>query len=257
MATFSFRSLFTAEGRLPIVCDGDLTPFDTDAILCLDDELLKLIPSAPSVACEFEGETAFVTCGYFMRFILLDHAKFFDQGVLRSNWSRTGIKPEVWARMLRLAQSNGLSPSKDLQGTLRGLVDAFSVLDLSTELVITADDIEVFESVSDDTSWLPTSGWMEYQTFDDFVDHTTGSVAPLGFISSACGSFLDVEFLVRGGVSTNQIQQCDQNNHTNDASYDEPDDATVVVTAVVCIPSKDDWSCSRRCSSYNCAHSYK
>ena len=34
---------------------------------------------------------------------------------------------------------------------------------------------------------------MEYQTFDDFVDHTTGSVAPLGFISSVCGSFLDVE----------------------------------------------------------------
>ena len=136
MTTLSFRPLFTDEGRLPIVCDGDLTPFDIEAILCLDADLLTRAPSAPSVACEFEGETAFVTCGYFMRYILLDHAKFFDQGVLRSNWSRTGIKPEVWARTLRLAQSNGLSPSKDIQGTLRGLVDAFSGLDSSTELVI-------------------------------------------------------------------------------------------------------------------------
>ena len=157
----------------------DLMPFDTEAILCLDEALMKLIPSAPCVACEFEGETAFVTCGYYMRLILLDHAKFFDQTDLRSNWSRTGIKPEVWARMLRLAQSNGLSPSKDLQGTLRGLASAFSGLDSSTELVITAEDIWVFESVPDDTSWLPTSGWMERQTFDDFVDTTTGSVAPL------------------------------------------------------------------------------
>ena len=34
---------------------------------------------------------------------------------------------------------------------------------------------------------------MEQQTFDDFVNPTTGSLAPLAFVSSACGSFLDVE----------------------------------------------------------------
>ena len=192
--SFSFRPLFGPEGRLAIVCDDEeLRPFDTEAILCLDDSLQKLIPSAPCVPCEFEGETAFVTCGYYMRHILLDHAKFFDPTVLSSSWSRTGIKPEVWARMLRLAQSNGFSSSKDLKGTLRGLASAFSGLDSSTELVITLEDIEVFEPVPDDTSWLPQSGWMELQTFDDFVDPTTGSVAPLGWISASCGPHLDVE----------------------------------------------------------------
>ena len=33
---------------------------------------------------------------------------------------------------------------------------------------------------------------MERQTFGDFVNPETGSVAPLGFIPSACGPFLDV-----------------------------------------------------------------
>ena len=49
-----------------------------------------------------------------------------------------------------------------------------------------------------------------------------------------------------------------QPSYTNETSHDEPDhDATVVATAVICIPSQDDCSCGRRCSSYNCAHSYK
>ena len=83
--------------------------------------------------------------------------------------------------MLRLAQANGLSPCKDLQETLRALMDAFSGLDSSTELVVTSDDIEVFRYVSEDTPWREDSGWMERQTFGDFVNPETGFVAPLGF----------------------------------------------------------------------------
>ena len=162
MTSLSFRPLYSDEGRLAIDLDGDLAQFDTQAILCLDADLLRLVPSAPFVACEFEGETAHVTCGYFMRYLLLDHAKFFDQGILRSNRSRTGINHEVWSRMLRLARSNELVPAKDIHGTLRGLTDAFSSLDPSIELVITAEDIEVFESIPDDTSWLDASGLMAF-----------------------------------------------------------------------------------------------
>ena len=85
MTTFPFRALFSDEGMLPIVCDKDSASFDTESILCSNDDLLKLVPSTPFVACQFEGEPAYVVCGYFMRYILLDHSKFFDQGVLRSN----------------------------------------------------------------------------------------------------------------------------------------------------------------------------
>ena len=95
--------------------------------------------------------------------------------------------------MLRVAQSNGLSSYKDIQETLRALVDAFSGLDSSTELVVTSDDIEVFEYVPEDTSWREDSGWIELQTLGDFVNPATGSVAPLGLISSAYGPFLDVD----------------------------------------------------------------
>ena len=167
MTTVSFRSLFPEEGMLSIVCDGDSSLFDTESILCLDEDLLKLVPYPPFVACEFEGETAYVVCGYFMRYLLLDHAKFYNQEVLRSNWSRTGIKPEVWSRMLRLAQLSGLTPYKDNQEALRALSYAFSGLDSSTEQVITSDIIEVFESVPDGTPWLGASGWMELQNFGD------------------------------------------------------------------------------------------
>lgn len=66
-------------------------------------------------------------------------------------------------------------------------------MDSSTELVATADDIEVFESVPEDTPWLEASGWMELQTLGNFVNPETGSVAPLGVISSVCGPFLDVD----------------------------------------------------------------
>ena len=49
-------------------------------------------------------------------------------------------------------------PTKDAPGTRRGLDDAFSALDSSTELVITADDIEVFEFIPDDTPWFDVGG---------------------------------------------------------------------------------------------------
>ena len=55
-------------------------------------------------------------------------------------------------------QSNGLVPTKDAPGTPRGLDDAFSALDSLTELVITADDIEVFEFIPDDTPWFDVGG---------------------------------------------------------------------------------------------------
>ena len=151
MAALCFWPLYPDKGRLAIDLDGDLVQLDTQAILCLDADLLRRVPSAPFVACEFEGQTAYVTCGYFMRYLLLDHAKFIDRGILRSNWSRTGAKPEVRSRMLRLTESNGLVPAKDIQWTLLGLVDDFSGLDSSIELIINADDIEVFEYVPDDT----------------------------------------------------------------------------------------------------------
>ena len=79
MTTFPFRALFSDEGMLPIVCDGDSASFDTESILCSNDDLLKLVPSVPFVACQFKGETTYIVCGYFMRYLLLDHSKFFDQ----------------------------------------------------------------------------------------------------------------------------------------------------------------------------------
>ena len=67
MTPLSFRPLYPDEGRLAIDIDGDPAHFDTQAILCLDVDLMRLVPAAPFVACVLEGETAYVTCGYFMR----------------------------------------------------------------------------------------------------------------------------------------------------------------------------------------------
>jgi hypothetical protein len=112
MPDFDFRLLYPATGVDPLpVTELDLTTCDSQSVLCLDADLLRLAPFAPWHECEYEGKPAYVTCGYFLRLILLDLTKIFDRAILQSCWSRTGIEPEVWGRMLRVAVSNGLRPA--------------------------------------------------------------------------------------------------------------------------------------------------
>ena len=85
--------------------------------------------------------------------ILLDQTKIFDRAVLQSCWSRTGIDPEVWERMLRVAVSNGLRPAASLGELIRSLVRVFDGLDNAEERILTAEDIISYEPVSEDTAW--------------------------------------------------------------------------------------------------------
>ena len=197
MPDYDFRLLYPATGVDPLPVTGlDLTSCDSQSILCLDAALKELAPFAPWLECEYEGKQAYATCGYFLRMMLLDQTKIFDRAVLQFCWSRTGIDPEVWERMLRVAVSNGLRPAASLGELIRSLVRVFDGLDNAEERMITAEDIISYEPVSEDTAWSQDCAWAEIQTFGVFHNLDAGSVGPLGFISSSCGDFLDVD--VRG-----------------------------------------------------------
>ena len=98
--------------------------------------------------------------------------------------------------MLRVAVSNGLCPAASLGELIRSLERAFEGLDNAGERIITAEDLIPYEQIDGDTAWLKDCAWIETQSFGTFQDPETGSVAPLGFISSACGDLLDVD--IRG-----------------------------------------------------------
>ena len=193
MTDYDFRSVFPILGGEPIpgLTDVDLTLCDSQSILCIGPEFVRLAPFAPCQECDFEGKQAFITSGYFMRFILLDLVRVFDHAVLRSAWARTGIEPEVWSRMLRVASRNGLRPATSPGELLLSLINSFDGLDNCSERILTADDLILYEAVDENTDWLSDSQWIEEQTFGDFLDPATGSISPLGFISSSGGDFMD------------------------------------------------------------------
>ena len=194
MPDFDFRPLYPATGVDPLpVTELDFTTCDSQSVLCLDADLLRLAPFAPWHECEYEGKPAYVTSGYFLRLILLDSTKIFDPAILQSCWSRTGIEPEVWGRMLRVAVSNGLRPATSLGELIRSIERAFDGLDNAEERIITADDLILYEQVGDDIAWFDECAWIETQNFGHLQNPETGSVAPLGVISSACGDFLDLD----------------------------------------------------------------
>ena len=56
----------------------------------------------------------------------------------------------------------------------------------------------ICEEIDDCIEWLTDCQWIERQKLGDFHDPIAGSVAPLDFISPACGDFLDPD--IRGGV---------------------------------------------------------
>ena len=130
--------------------------------------------------------------------ILLDLTKVFDRAVLQSSWSCTSLKPEVWRRMLRVASTNGVRPAADLGSLILSLKKAFDGLDNCEERIVTAEDIIIREEIDDDTEWLTDCQWIERQKLGDFHDPFTGSVTPLGFISSTYGNLLDPD--IRGGA---------------------------------------------------------
>ena len=130
--------------------------------------------------------------------ILLDLTKVFDRAVLQSSWSRTSLKPGVWGRILRVASTNGLRPAADLGSLILSLEKAFDGLDNCEERIVTAEVIIICEEIDDDTDWLNDCQRIERQKLGDLHDPITGYVAPLGFISSACGDFLDPD--IRGGA---------------------------------------------------------
>ena len=113
-----------------------------------------------------------------------------DRAILQSCWSRTGIEPEVWERIPRVAVSNGLRPATSLGKLTRSLERAFEGLDNAGERIVTAEDLIPYEQVGDDTAWLKDCAWIETQSFGTFQDPETGSIDPLSFISSTCGDFL-------------------------------------------------------------------
>ena len=83
MPDYDFRLLYPATGVDPLPVTGlDLTSCDSQSVLCIDVALKELAPFAPWLECEYEGKQAYVTCGYFLRMILLDQTKFFDRAVL-------------------------------------------------------------------------------------------------------------------------------------------------------------------------------
>jgi len=197
MSDYDFRLLYPTPGEDPLPVTGlDLSSCDTQSVLCLDASLKELAPFAPWLECEYEGKQAYVTCGYFLRMILLDQTKIFDRAVLQSCWSRTGIDPEVWERMLRVAVSNGLRPAASIGELIRDLGRVFDGLDNAEERIITAEDIIPYEPVSEESELLKDCSWIETQTFVVFHDPDTGSIGPLGMITSSCGDFLDVD--IRG-----------------------------------------------------------
>ena len=97
-----------------------------------------------------------------------------------------------------MASTNGLRPAADLGSLILSLEKAFDGLDNCEERIVTAEVIIICEEIDDDTDWLNDCQRIERQKLGDFHDPITGSVAPLGFISSACGDFLDPD--IRDGA---------------------------------------------------------
>ena len=102
--------------------------------------------------------------------------------------------------MLLVALSNGLRPAASLQELIRSLELTFKGLDNAGERIITTEDPIPYEHVDDDIAWLNDCAWIETQSFGTFQDPETSFVAPLRFISSACGDSLDVD--IRGADCT-------------------------------------------------------
>ena len=100
--------------------------------------------------------------------------------------------------MLRVESTNDLRPAADLGSLILSLEMVFDGLDSCEERIVTAEEIIIYEEINVDTKWLTDSQWIERQNLGDLLDPITRSVAPLGFISSACGDLLDPD--IRGGA---------------------------------------------------------